>query len=818
MNQKKAIAHIREDKEKQSLIDHLFGVAQQSFENANKLCMPKAGELIGLLHDFGKYSKAFQAYIGSATGLIDQDADEYVDAGKLKGKIDHSTAGAKYVWGEAKNQTIQIQVAAQMLSLCIASHHSGLIDCINPDGLNEFEKRMAKPDKKCHLTEVLEKAEVELINKTSSLISEKACFNSIIEVLQKISKINSNETLRRMQAGLLVRFLFSCLIDADRTDTADFEDEKRKKIHKYRNMPGWDLLIERLENHLLSFEKSPTKTPIDEIRKQISDACLQRAKSKTGVFTLTVPTGGGKTLASLRFALHHAKQNQLEKIFYIVPYTTIIDQNADVVRKILEQGKEEKGRIVLEHHSNLMPEKQSWKTKILTENWDVPVVFTTMVQFLETFFNGGTRSARRMHQLAKSVIIFDEIQALPVKTTHLYCNAINFLTRHCGSTVVLCTATQPLLNHVAEAKGKIDFSEVNEIIPNVETLFSDLKRVEVINKTKQHGWEVCEIANLAKELANESKSCLVIVNTKRFAREVYESFNKNEGITIFHLSTSMCPAHRMEKLNEIRQKLDNKEPLICVSTQLIEAGVDVDFGSVIRFVAGVDSIAQAAGRCNRNGKRNLGKVFVVNPKDENLDSLYDIKIGRDVSNRIFRELNDPNAILPRELIHPAVMKRYFQYYFYDRAVEMSYPVNIGREDNLLNLLSDNSLSVGEYQRINDNEPKIYFRQAFGTAGEHFKAIDAPTQGIVVPFSEKGKKIVSDLFSQFAVKQQFKLLRNAQQFTVNVFPNVIKKLNEQHAISLVPEIGVMVLNDARFYHSEFGLSTEVTSDYETLISK
>lgn len=818
MNQEKAIAHLRENKEEQSLIEHLYGVAQQSFENANKLCMPKAGELIGLLHDFGKYSKAFQAYIGSATGLIDQDADEYVDAGKLKGKIDHSTAGAKYVWGEAKNKSTLIQVVAQMMSLCIASHHSGLIDCINPDGLNEFEKRMAKPDEKCHLSEVLEKAEVELINKTSNLINEKACSNSIIEVLQQISQINNNETLRRMQAGLLVRFLFSCLIDADRTDTADFEDKERKKIHSNGRIPGWDLLIERLENHLLSFEKSATKTPIDDIRKQISDACLKRAKEKTGIYTLTVPTGGGKTLASLRFALHHAKQNQLEKIFYIVPYTTIIDQNADVVRKILEQEEAVKGRIVLEHHSNLLPEKQSWKTKILSENWDAPVVFTTMVQFLETFFNGGTRSARRMHQLAKSVIIFDEIQALPVKTTHLFCNAINFLTRHCGSTVVLCTATQPLLNHVAEDRGKIDFSDVNEIIPNVETLFSDLKRVEVINKTNQHGWEVSEIANLAKQQANESKSCLVIVNTKRFAREVYEACTQKGNISTFHLSTSMCPVHRMHTLEEIRLKLYKEEPLICVSTQLIEAGVDVDFGSVIRFVAGVDSIAQAAGRCNRNGKRTLGKVFVVNPKNENLDSLYDIKIGRDVSNRIFRELSDPNATLPQELIHPAVMKRYFQYYFYDRAVEMSYPVNIGREDNLLNLLSENSLSVEGYRRINENEPKIYFRQAFGTAGEHFKAIDAPTIGVVVPFSEKGKKIVADLFSQFAAKQQVKLLRNAQRFTVNVFPNVVKKLNEQKAISLVPEIGVMVLNDARFYHPQFGLSTEVSTEFETLIPK
>lgn len=279
----------------------------------------------------------------------------------------------------------------------------------------------------------------------------------------------------------------------------------------------------------------------------------------------------------------------------------------------------------------------------------------------------------------------------------------------------------------------------------------------------------------------------------------------------------MCAAHRMASLNQIREKLKERDPIICVSTQLIEAGVDVDFGTVIRFVSGIDSIVQAAGRCNRNGIRPSGQVFVVNPKSENIDSLHDIKTARNISFRIFDELHNPDSGLPNDLIHPQVMERYFQYYFYNRSDEMDYNVNVGRNDTLLNLLSNNSISVSEYSRENDKQPLMYFKQAFATAGKVFEAIDAQTQGIVVPYSDNGEKIVADLFSQYAVEQQYKLLRKAQKYTVNTFPNEIKKLAEQLAIREVPEIGVLVLIDPRFYHPQFGLSTEIKTEYETLIN-
>ena len=811
------IAHVRKNATKQTVGEHIGNVATIASKNAEKIGFSKAGELLGLLHDFGKYSKAFQNYIGSATGVIDQDSDEYIDAKGVKGKIDHSTAGAQLIWNYAKDKKDQQRIVAQILALCISSHHSGLIDCISPDGENVFIGRMNKSDEKTHLSEVLNKIDAETYNKIKSLLIDSECFGDVLQGFKKIVQTEKNEILIRFNAGLMIRMLYSCLIDADRLDTADFENPKYAKNRQTGNNIAWEILIERLENKMLSFGNKPDKNKIDEIRKTIADACLKRADDNPGVFTLTVPTGGGKTLASLRFALQHANKHKLDRIIYIIPFTSIIDQNAQVVRDILEVDKKDAGRIVLEHHSNLIPDVQNWKNKILTENWDAPIVYTTSVQLLETLFGGGTRSARRMHQLANSVIVFDEIQTLPIKTVHMFCNAINYLTNHCKTSVVLCTATQPLLNKVSEEKGCIPFNETNEIMPNVEHLFSELKRVEVVNKIKPKGWNATEISQLANEQVIESESCLIIVNTKKNAQSVYEACSNTDGVPVFHLSTSMCPAHRMEKLTEIRRKLDSKEPLICVSTQLIEAGVDVDFGSVIRFMAGLDSIAQAAGRCNRNGTRVMGKVFIVNPMEETIDSLIDIKTGISDTERILREMENPDSDLPSVFIHPKTMDRYFQYYFYNRASEMSYPVNVGHDDNLLNLLSVNNKAVSEFARINKNTPpSIYFRQAFKTAAEAFKAIDAPTQGIVVPYNEEGEKIITDLFAQFAVEQQFLLLKKAQRYTVNVFPTVLKKLIEAKAIKEVPEIGVITLSDPRYYHPEFGLSTEIIREYDPLI--
>lgn len=822
MNSAIVIAHKREkDGDIQTVEQHLLGVAKIAKKAAAKLGLNEAGELLGLLHDLGKYSREFQQYIQSATGMIDPDADDYVDAAGKKGKVDHSTAGAQAIWNVLAPQGQQQSVTAQILALCIVSHHSGLIDCLESGSQtpawDKFSHRMLKSEQRAHLEEVLAKMDCAIQQRFQQLIESKALHESVFNKLIAITQYGKGSPITvSFKHGLLIRLLFSCLIDADRVDTADFENPVAAKKRLKGYYTNFDTLIERLDTKLNSFKAD---TNVNKIRQEISEHCLNHANSKPGIFTLSVPTGGGKTLASLRFALNHVKTHNLERIIYIIPFTSIIDQNAEETRKILEPiGSGDEGNIVLEHHSNLTPEEQTWKTKILSENWDAPVVYTTMVQFLETLFGAGTRGARRMHQLSNAVLIFDEIQTLPINCVHLFNNAIHFLVDHCGSSVVLCTATQPLLNKVDPKKGCIELAPNSEIMPKVNELFVDLRRVDVQNLQKDGGWSFDEIAQQALIDADEFGSCLVIVNTKKAAKEIFTRCNDLTDTPVFHLSTSMCPAHRKAILDEVRSLLNSEERLICISTQLIEAGVDVDFGAVIRFTAGLDSIAQAAGRCNRHGVRRNhdgtlknGRVSIVNPMEENLDMLPSIKKGKEVTERLLTEFaNSPERFDDGDLIGPTAMRWYFRYYFFERQNEMAYPVSsIGWDDNLLGLLSTNEKLVSDYARANKTKPAIYFRQSFMTAAKAFKAIDAPTRGIVVPYDVRGNEIINLLCSQYEADKQFGLLREAQQYTVNVFPHVLKALIDEKAVHHVQEgIDILYLMKPEYYSDDFGLSDEV----------
>jgi CRISPR-associated endonuclease/helicase Cas3 len=818
------IAHVR-DEEKQLLANHLNGVAKIARFHASKLGFPEQGELLGLLHDLGKYSQEFQAYLKSATGLLNQDEDEeFVDWKGLKGKIDHSSAGAQFIWRNLSKKGDLGQIVGQILALCVASHHSGLIDCLtsnkNSFGEDSFSKRMEKPDCRTHLNESLSKADKSILCRAQELIDKpeliEAVQATIGKIIQQSPCKSDRSVIAQQQIGLLVRLLFSCLIDADRIDTADFVNPKQAKLRMSGKYPAWTTLSARLEKHLNTFK---IEHPIDDLRRKISDHCRNSATRKKGIYTLTVPTGGGKTLASLRFALHHANLHQMDRVFYVIPFTSIIDQNAEVVRNILEPESVAAGSVVLEHHSNLTPEEQSWRAKILSENWDAPVIFTTTVQLLETLFGAGTRGARRMHQLANAVLIFDEIQTLPINCVHLFNNAINFLVEQCGSTVVLCTATQPLLDEVDLNKGAISLSKDKELVPNVEQLFDDLKRVEVKNRRKPGGWTMEKIAELAQEETERAGSCLVIVNTKNAAQTIYHLCKTQKTTPIYHLSTNMCPAHRKAILKEVEVRLDEEKPTLCVSTQLIEAGVDIDFGAVIRFSSGLDSIAQAAGRCNRNGRLEIGLVHIVNPEDESLGMLPDIRIGRDKAERVLMDYEQNPARYGNNCIGPQLMKWYYQNYFFDRACEMSYPVSskeLGHDDTLLNLLSLNPLAKAKYANIKDKSPEIYLRQSFMSAAKIFKSIDAPTQGIIVQYNKEGKRIVNELCSTLLPHKEFDLLRQAQQFTVNVFSSFLNQLTQDGAVREVQEgTGILYLSNMGFYSSEFGLSDKPEVEMEVL---
>lgn len=806
-----------------TLEQHLMGVADKAKRFAAKISLEEQGELIGLLHDLGKYSDEFQTYIKSAIGLINEDEDDYVDSQGKKGKIDHSTAGAQLVWRELSKQGELGAIVGQILSLCIASHHSGVIDCLSSDtnslGENVYGKRMSKINERTHLQEVLIKADVSILSRAKELVSNPNILQAMRIVLAKIVQAapikDDKSVVAQLQISLLVRFLFSCLIDADRIDSADSENPKAAKLRMHGWYSEWYILCDRIEKYLA--ELKPSK-PIDPLRCDISSHCHNAASRDKGIYTLTVPTGGGKTLASLRFALHHAKKHKMDRVIYVIPFTSIIDQNAEVARSILEPKGTKPSSVVLEHHSNLIPEEQSWRGKILAENWDAPVVYTTSVQLLEALFGAGTRGARRMHQLANAVLIFDEIQTLPINCVHLFNNAINFLVEQCGSTVVLCTATQPLLDQVESKKGALRIPAGNELMPDIKRLFDELKRVEVINRRKPGGWSNDEIATLALEEAHRTGSCLVIVNTKNTAQTLYRLCKEVNSMPVYHLSTNMCPAHRRAILSEIRDRLEKKLPTLCFSTQLIEAGVDVDFSAVIRYTAGLDSIAQAAGRCNRNGRTEMGYVQVINPKDENLDLLEDIRVGREKTERVLDEYESDPTLFGNDRIGLEAMKRYYTYYFFDRQNEMDYPLSaksIGHDDTLLNLLSSNSVAVSEHNKRAGQAPNIYLRQSFMSAAKAFKAIDAPTRGVIVQHGKEGQAIVADLCAAYLPDKELDMLRRAQQFTVNIFPNVLERLEKENAVKEIQEgTGILYL-DYRYYSDEFGLSETPVRNMEVL---
>lgn len=818
------IAHWREsDQTPQYLADHLLNVSKYSLGFSKKIRLEVAGELIGLLHDLGKYSEDFRCYIHSALGLLNPDEDDYVDSRALKGKVDHSSAGAQFIWQTLSKRGERESLIGQLLALCIASHHSGLIDCLDPEGSDIFGKRMKKPEEKTHLEEVQSCADAEILARARVLLDSPELIAETKNLLTALKLKERNSRPLFQQVGLAVRFLFSCLIDADRIDTANFEQKKVAANRPQGDYVPWPVLIERLEEALAEFAP---RHPIDHLRQKISAECKDAAARSAGIYTLTVPTGGGKTLASLRFALLHAEQRKLDRIIYVIPFTSIIDQNAKVVRDILEPDDfpQDRGKVVLEHHSSITPEKQTWREKMLCENWDAPVVYTTMVQLLETLFGSGTRGARRMHQLANAVVIFDEIQTLPIRCVHLFNNAINFLSEQCNSTVVLCTATQPLLHKVAVDQGAIRLAEGHEIVSDVRKLFADLKRVVVLDERRPTGWSFAEIADLARAEVERVESCLVIVNTKDAARQIFLASQKlvdAEGL--FHLSTDMCPMHRKSELAKIKSRLESGLPTLCVSTQLIEAGVDVDFGAVIRSMAGLDSIAQAAGRCNRNGKSAQGSVHLVNPSDEHVTrkNLEDIAIGRDKVVSVLDFFRETPERYDHDLLGPQALADYYTHYFFERQKDMVYPVSpkeakaIGRNDSLLSLLSENEISLDEAGRKGEPVPTWRLNQSFMSAAEAFKAIDSPTQGVVVPWGKAGADLIGRLHGAYDISLEGKLLREAQQFTVNVFPHVFDKLSKAGALHAIKE-GVRIFSlDPRYYSKQFGLATEPVSSMETL---
>lgn len=797
------IAHVRErDKKVQPLHVHLINVQKLAEQYGEKLGLTHVAGLAGLLHDLGKYSDIFQDYISKAAFT-----PEEVD--KKRGDVDHSTAGGKLLFSyfHNKENTFYEKLLVEIVGNAIISHHSNLQDYLSPSISSDFLRRVQEKE-----VPEYELAVKRFFNETMSKIDFFRYVSTALEELKEFSDKSPT------QCFFLTKYIFSCLIDADRTDTRNFEDESYSDDSR-QSQELFPKYYRRLLHHLDSLQtKNDANQSIQKLRSDLSRQCDQYAEKPSGIYTLSIPTGGGKTLASLRYALKHAQKFNKQRIIYVVPFTTIIEQNAQTVRTVLNDEEH-----ILEHHSNVIEEdilsvqkddeqndgfiSKNAKLKLSHDNWDSPIIFTTLVQFLDVFYASGTRNTRRLHNLSHAVIVFDEVQKVPIKCVSLFNEALNFLKRYARCCILLCTATQPTLEQVKHSLLK---DRDGEIVPNLPEVAKAFKRVEIVDRTSE-SLHTDALADWIKTESHVWESTLVILNTKKVVKDLYEQLNES-SFPVFHLSTSMCAAHRKDQLQQIRQLLDAKTPFVCVTTQLIEAGVDVSFKCVIRSLAGLDSIAQGAGRCNRHGEENLQNVYVINHADEKLSRLKEIKVGKEISANIMARFRKKPNKYENNLLSQKAMQEYFLYFYQKMEADLNYYIPEVDEEItklLLSVAAENSY-VAHYEKKTGVPFPLLLNGSYKTAAQYFKVIDQHTIPVIVPYGEEGKDLIAKLNSEEQVKDLAKLLKKAQQYTIDLYPQVFEQLNRDQAI-ISHFDGLLYELKETWYSDEYGLDIEGESE-------
>ena len=628
------LARKDEEGNTQALYDHLHGAGRlaSGFEDE----FADISRTAAVLHDVGKVAQQFQTYLLSDDGH--------------RGDVQHARQGAFVVndFFESKGEIEEI--AKEILELAISKHHGGLPDCIDESGNRAFLLGFTESDKsneKYAYQEIkrgLNGLALDLQSNFRGSAEDIACF------LKKIKSLRLSKDSIYFYLGLLVKLIYSRLVDADRTDAACFETRKQ-----YRpNAVDWQNLISRLDKSMRSFDSS---SEINRIRHQINEQCCLAGARETGIYRLSIPTGGGKTLASLNFALHHALKTGKRRIIYVIPYLSITTQTAKTFRDVL--GLNSDSDVLLEHYSTAGMQRSAdvadnassefedageHQRKLAAERWDNPIIVTTMVEFLETVMSARGTKLRKFHNMADSVIIFDEIQSLPMNTINLFNEIVSFLSKITNSTILLCSATQPLLEKTK--RENLLLSEKPDLIAETESYEDKLRRTRIVASAENKSCD--ELGQIIYQQARKNGNCLAIVNLKKEAREIFQCLERldvNHEFELIHLSTAMCGRHRTDCLNRIGALLDpgNPKPVICVSTQLIEAGVDISFACVVRAMAGLDSIMQAAGRCNRNGESVEPKnVYVYPLKDEDSMERYlpDIAMGKQLTLQIMAALEN----------------------------------------------------------------------------------------------------------------------------------------------------------------------------------
>lgn len=711
-------AHSTDEPDKhnwQLLREHLQNVADIASEFANGF---NAGDLAyagGLLHDIGKYSSEFQRRLEGASI-----------------RVDHSTAGAREAGALYPKQFSRI------LEYIITGHHGGLLNYGSDEsGLQERLGKAFLPDYSAYRDE--------------TPIPDLTRFRPSLRPIQKRAGFS---------IAFYTRMLYSCLVDADSLDTEAFADPGSSSLRGQHE--SFDILSRKFNDYMATLLSGAKETPINWQRRDIYERCREMASLPPQIFTLTVPTGGGKTLSSMVFALDHVKHHDLKRIFYVIPYTSIIEQNAATFRKIFGS------RNVLEHHSNFDSkaltdddaDSVEQYLKLSAENWDMPITVTTNVQFFESLFSNKRSRCRKIHNLAESVIILDEAQMLPADFLRPCLQALSELVLNYNSTVVICTATQPKLSDL-----------LDESIRPIEIMRSPAELYEAFRRVRVNDLGPLNDEELSARLQGHHQ-VLCIVNTRAHAQHLHAALSKNGRC--YHLSARMCPIHRRKQLKEIKDSLKAGEECRVVSTQLIEAGVDIDFPVVYRAIAGLDSVAQAAGRCNREGKAERGEVYVFRSTERYGQATSWQKLTAEVGRMVMDTYDDPLSL-------PAV-ESYFQKLY-------SYKGDEGLDRE------------GILQAFEKKPQKCKF--PFEDVGWKFSIIEQGTKDLIVPYGKDGRALIDELQTS---RTPWEYARRLQGYTINIYPNEFRELERAGKIDCFGD-RFYVLNDIGKYSEGTGLMNE-----------
>ena len=718
----------------QLLKTHSLNVAKLAKQFGSKFGIGETLFVAGYLHDFGKSSLEWQKYFMQKINKQDMPV------------VPHSIHGAKHAFDKAN----PFQHIAEILGNIIMAHHGVLFDGISPNGETPL----------------------------NDILTGKSDFNVPEDVPVDVNTLNhefmdimntAEQGDRPFYLSMLVKLFYSCLVDADRLDA--FLSESGEVYTPV--LPDWDKFILKMEEELSSLQ-AEKQTEMSILRNKVSVDCKAAGVRELGIYKLEVATGGGKTLASLRFALEHARHHKLERIIYVIPYLSIISQTAKEIRKVLGTDED----TVLEHHSGFLPDDEKYY-KLHTDRWDATIILTTQVQFLESLFSAKGSHLRKLHNMGNSVLIFDEAQSIPIKCIHLFNSAINFINTICKSTVLLCTATQPPYD---STHRKLNFADN----PSLTEYVKPPKRYEIQNKLKPDGYTYRELADFILKIS--PSTILVILNTKNAVKSLYKELMARDT-SVIHLSTNMCSRHLEDTIERLRSRLDKKEPVICVSTQLIEAGVDISFECVLRDVAGLDSIYQAAGRCNRHGEGDTKDVYVINIKDENLSKLPDIKIAANITRRLFDDRN-------------ININQYYQYYFYSQKEKMDYNRNGG---SIYDLLSGNEQGKAAYCKRKDKQgikpPAI--RPAIRAAADEFAVIDKGRTDVIVHYGES-RELLQRYNKAREITQKRTILKRLGKYSISLYQYQLDTLTIGAGIDDQSYEGLMVLKHS-FYDGITGLN-------------